>query len=429
MKKVFVAIMGYGVVGSGVYSILHENRLDIMHREGVDIEVKRILVRNMETSSSKPGAPVELFTTDEKEVISDGDISVVVECIGGTDPARSYILDALNARKTVVTANKEVISKYWFELEAAAKKSGAGLYMEGTVGGGIPILRTISDSMQANNIMEVMGIINGTTNYILTKMSEEGLDFETVLKEAQELGYAEADPTADVDGFDAAYKLSILSSMAFHAHIPTDVIYREGIRNLTRTDFKNAKTLGYTIKLIAVGKKSGNKIEVRVHPTMIPNSHPLASVRGPFNAIYLKGHAVGDIMLYGRGAGKMPTASAVVSDIICGIAANGNHKYMTFQNVEGLSPEAELEKNFRCIYCVRITANDQPGTMTSISGCFAKYGVSLKEVLQLGDAEGGLAQITFLTHMAEELSIKAALDEIRALSCVDKVDSLIRAEL
>lgn len=423
-----LAILGFGTVGSGVYRIATENHDDILHREQIDLRVGRILVRDFVHEPNLHLAPRELFTTSIEEILQDPTIEIVVECMGGVDPARTFILRALESGKTVVTSNKEVMSKHWYEFEKAAKKSGAGLYLEATVGGGIPIIRTITDSMQANNIERVMGIINGTTNYILTKMSEEGRPFEEVLHEAQKLGYAEANPTADVEGFDAMYKLSILSSMAFHAHMPIDVIYREGITKLTAEDFEAARLLGYEIKLLAIGKKTGHAIEVRVHPTMVPKSHPLASVRGVFNAIFLTGHAVDDVMLYGRGAGCMPTASAVMSDVIYACHAAGRHRYMTFRNEAGMSSEVELVRDFHCIYCIRLSVTDAPGTMASIAAVFAEHGVSLKDVLQLGERAGGSSHITFMTHMAQELSVQAALDAIQKLSCVQAVESVIRAE-
>lgn len=423
-----LAILGFGTVGSGVYRIVTENHDDILHREQIDLRVGRILVRDFVHEPNLHLAPRELFTTSIEEILQDPTIEIVVECMGGVEPARTFILRALESGKTVVTSNKEVMSKHWYEFEKAAKKSGAGLYLEATVGGGIPIIRTITDSMQANNIERVMGIINGTTNYILTKMSEEGRPFEEVLHEAQKLGYAEANPTADVEGFDAMYKLSILSSMAFHAHMPIDVIYREGITKLTAEDFEAARLLGYEIKLLAIGKKTGHAIEVRVHPTMVPKSHPLASVRGVFNAIFLTGHAVDDVMLYGRGAGCMPTASAVMSDVIYACHAAGRHRYMTFRNEAGMSSEVELVRDFHCIYCIRLSVTDAPGTMASIAAVFAEHGVSLKDVLQLGERAGGSSHITFMTHMAQELSVQAALDAIQKLSCVQAVESVIRAE-
>ncbi len=423
-----LAILGFGTVGSGVYRIATENHDDILHREQLHLRVGRILVRDFEHEPNLHLAPRALFTTSVDEILNDGGIDIVVECMGGVEPARTFILRALESGKTVVTSNKEVMSKHWYEFEAAAKASGAGLYLEATVGGGIPIIRTILDSMQANNIERVMGIINGTTNYILTKMAEEGRAFDEVLREAQQLGYAEANPTADVEGYDAMYKLSILSSMAFHAHMPIDVIYREGITRLTAEDFEAAELLGYEIKLLAIGKKSGNAIEVRVHPTMVPKAHPLASVRGVFNAIFLTGHAVGDVMLYGRGAGCMPTASAVMSDVIYACHATGRHRYMTFRNDAALSNEVELVRDFACVYCIRLSVADAPGTMAAIAAVFAGHGVSLKDVLQLGERVGGSSHITFMTHTAHELSVQAALDEIRRLPCVHEVESVIRAE-
>lgn len=428
MEHFQTAILGFGTVGSGVYRILADNRSDLIHREQMEVDVKRILVRDFVNEPNLDMAPRELFTTSFDDILNDDEIQVVVECLGGVEPARTFILGALQKGKTVVTSNKEVVSKHWPEFEQAAKASGAGLYMEATVGGGIPIIRTITDAMQANNITRVMGIINGTTNYILTCMSEGGTSFEEALKKAQELGYAEANSTADVEGYDAMYKLSILSSLAFHAHMPIDAIYREGISKLTAADFETAKKLGYCIKLLAIGKKNGTNIEVRVHPTMIPVTHPLASVSGVFNAIFLTGHAVDDVMLYGRGAGRMPTASAVVSDVIYACHAHKRHKYITFANNPEMSSEITLVRDFECIYCIRLHVTDRPGTLAAITQVFAKHNVSLKDVLQLGEIDGTSSRITFMTHMARELSVQEAVAEIENLSCVDEVESVIRAE-
>ncbi|MCE5187859.1 MAG: homoserine dehydrogenase [Eubacteriales bacterium] len=428
MKHYQVALLGFGTVGSGVYRVLSENGAQITHREGINISVKRILVRDFEQEPNLHLAPMELYTTSFDDIVNDPEIDIVAECMGGIEPARSFILRALGAGKTVVTSNKEVMSKHWPAFEQAAKSTGAGLYLEATVGGGIPILRTILDSMQANNISRVMGIINGTTNYILTQMTESGRSFEEALKEAQALGYAEANPTADVEGYDAMYKLSILSSMAFHAHMPIEVIYREGITKLTPADFETARLLGYTIKLLAIGKKAGKRIEVRVHPTMIPNTHPLASVRGVFNAIFLTGHAVDDIMLYGRGAGCMPTASAVVSDIVYACHHDQRHHYMTFVNEESISNEITLVCDFICIYSIRLKVADKPGTMAAIAAAFAEQGVSLKSVIQLGEPDGTSARITFITHAASEFAVRDSLKKIEALDCVSAVESVIRVE-
>ena len=428
MERFSIAILGFGTVGSGVYRILTENRNALLHKEQLEPVVRRILVRDFVNEPNIDLAPRALFTTAFGDIVNDPEIRIVVECLGGEEPARTFILDALQAGKTVVTSNKEVVSKHWSEFERAAKSSGAGLYMEATVGGGIPILRTITDSMQANNITRVMGIINGTTNYILTRMNESGKSFDEALAEAKSLGYAEANPTADIEGYDAVYKLSILSSLAFHAHIPVDVIYREGITKLSKADFDTAALLGYTIKLLAIGKKNGARIEVRVHPTMLPKTHPLASVSGVFNAIFLTGHAVDDVMLYGRGAGCMPTASAVVSDVIYACHRDRNHQYPTFVNNPALSEEISLVTDFCCIYCVRLHVVDRPGTMAAVAKVFADHNVSLKDVLQLGEIEGSSSRITFVTHMANENNLQAALAEIRALPCVEDIESVIRAE-
>ena len=296
MKQYRIAVLGFGTVGLGVYRVLTEGRASITHREGIEVDVAKILVRDFEHEPNIDKAPRELFTTNVQDILTDASISLVVECMGGTEPARTFILGALNAGKTVVTSNKEVIAKHWPEFVAAAKASGAGLYIEATVGGGIPVIRTVIDAMQGNNINRVMGIVNGTTNYILTRMKNEGADFADVLKDAQKLGYAEANPTADVEGFDAMYKLSILGSLAFHAHVPIAHISREGITKLSGADFAAAEALGYAIKLLAIGKKGEAGIEMRVHPTMIPASHPLAGVNDVFNGIFLTGDAVGDIM-------------------------------------------------------------------------------------------------------------------------------------
>lgn len=426
MRSYQVAILGFGVVGSGVYQILNKNHDDLKHREGLELHTKRVLVRSLKPQYFEL-APEELFTTNYYNILNDEEISIVIECMGGIEPARTFILKALTAGKTVVTSNKEVISKHWFEFEKTAKKSGAGLYYEATVGGGIPILRTVTDSMQANNISRVMGIINGTTNYILTRMSLDCKAYSDTLKEAQELGYAEADPTADVEGFDATYKLSILASMAFHAHLPVPVIYREGITNLSAEDFDMAKQLGYTIKLLAIGKKNGTSIEVRVHPTMIPITHPLSGVRGVFNAVFLTGSAVDDVMLYGRGAGAMPTASAVVSDVIYACHREGRHRYMTFVNREELSDVIELVDNFESGYCTRIRVTDCAGVLSEVAAVYAEHGVSISTVLQT-QAENGEASLTLVTHKARERDMNEALEQLMGLDCVKAIQSTIRVE-
>lgn len=436
LKNINIAVLGFGTVGTGVYRVLNENRPDIEHREGLSITVSRILVRPPIDKPRGENAPKELFTTDINDIVNDESISIVAECIGGIEPARTYILQALKAGKTVVTSNKEVISKHWHEFHEAAQNSGAGLYIEATVAGGIPLIRTLQDGLQANNMNSIMGIINGTTNFILTNMSDEGLEFDDVLRAAQENGYAEADPTADVEGYDATYKLSILASLGFHTHIPVNAIHREGITKLTKADFKTARELGYEIKLLAIGKKrtvDGKRlVEVRVHPTMIKKSHPLASIRGPFNAVFLNGNAVGDVMLYGRGAGQLPTASAVVSDIIYACHNDGAHRHPTFKNIPDIDSGTLCLDDWQSIYCIRMRVNDQPGVLYAITGVFAKYNVSLKSVLQLDasvKSDGQeIAWITFVTHTAKELAVQGAAKTIGELDCVEEIESIIRVE-
>ncbi len=433
MKQVNVAILGFGVVGSGVYKLLQENHSDIIHREEIDFQVRRVLIKDFAHEPNLNLAPRETFTTALDDILNDASISVVVECMGGVEPARTFILGALNAGKTVVTSNKEVISKHWYAFEEAARKTGAGLYIEATVGGGIPLLRTITDSLQGNNISSVMGIINGTTNFILTRMSEQGREFDEVLKEAQSRGYAEANPVADVEGYDATYKLSILSSLCFHTHMPIDAIHREGIVKLTKADFDTARQLGYEIKLLAIGKKAaGNNVEVRVHPTMLPKTHPLAAIRGSFNAVFITGNAVGDVMLYGRGAGQMPTASAVVGDMIYACHHEGKHRYNSFRNIPDMDVDTHLVKDWESVYCIRTRVLDKPGVLSAIAGAFANHGVSLKSVLQLAEpqmnGDSQVAWITFVTHKARELGVQDALKEIEGMDTTQCVESIIRVE-
>ena len=330
MKKVGVAILGLGVVGGGTYQILTEHREFYQRTQDVDIVVESVLELNRERARSL-GVPEEKIASNIAEIVSNPDVNIVVEVIGGIDAAREFVLAALNAGKTVVTSNKELFCKYSHELERAAKRQNAGLYFEASCVGGVPIIRTLLDGVQANVITSMMGIINGTTNYILSKMTDEGSSYEDCLKEAQRLGYAEANPTADVEGFDAAYKLSILSSLAFHTKVPFSKVFREGITGVSKEDIADGKTMGYVLKLLAIGKQSHDGIEVRVHPTFVRKDHPLAAVNDSFNAVYLTGDSVGDVMLYGRGAGALPTGSAIVSDIIYA-ATHSENKYSTFKN-------------------------------------------------------------------------------------------------
>ncbi|NLK34223.1 MAG: homoserine dehydrogenase, partial [Gracilibacteraceae bacterium] len=321
MGKVRIALLGFGTVGQGVWTILNTNKDEIIRKCGCEIEVAKILVRDPERPRGVK-VPEGIITTDINDIINDASIKIIIELIGGTEPAKEYILKAMKRKKHVVTANKLLLATQGEELFRAAEQERVLFYYEASVGGGIPIIREINESLTANRINKLVGIINGTTNYILTRMTREGMDFNEALREAQEKGYAEADPTSDVEGYDAAYKLAIMSSLSFNTKIDFSSIYREGISNIKAVDIDYANRFGYVIKLLAIGKESEGKLELRVHPAMVPQNHPIANVNDSFNAIFIKGNAVGDLMLYGRGAGDLPTGSAVVGDIISILRSN-----------------------------------------------------------------------------------------------------------
>ncbi len=423
MKKVGVAILGLGVVGGGTYQILTEHREYYQKTQDVDIVVESVLELNRERALAL-GVPEEKVASNIAEVISNPDVNIVVEVIGGIGCARDFVLAALNAGKTVVTSNKELVCKYSHELERAAKRHNAGLYFEASCVGGVPVIRTLLDGVQANHITGMMGIINGTTNYILTKMSNEGASYEEVLKEAQKLGYAEANPSADVEGFDAAYKLSILSSLAFHTKVPFIKVFREGITGIATEDIAHGKELGYALKLLAIGKQSEQGIEVRVHPTFIRKEHPLAAVNDCFNAVYLTGDAVDDIMLYGRGAGALPTGSAIVSDIIYA-ATHSENKYSTFKNNATAEKDVKFVNDFSSAYYLRLTVADKAGVLSKISAIFGKYGISIVEMIQKAN-ENGQATLILVTHETKELSVRNAVSKINALDEIAKVESILR---
>ena len=425
MKTVGVAILGLGVVGSGTYRILTEHREFYRRTQDIDVNVECVLEINRERALAL-GIEPQKICGNIAEIVSNPNVDIVVEVIGGVEPAKSFVLAALHSGKTVVTSNKELFCKYWHELEKAAKRTNAGLYFEASCVGGVPIIRTLIDGMQANVIGSLTGIINGTTNYILTRMSREGLGYEEVLKDAQALGYAEANPSADVEGYDAAYKLSILSSLAFHTKVPLDKVYREGITNIQAQDIAYGDELGYVLKLLAIGKNGEKGVEVRVHPAFIRKDHPLASVNDSFNAVYLKGDSVGDIMLYGRGAGDMPTGSAIVSDVIYA-ATHNDVKYATFKNGATAESGVKFVTDFRSRYYIRFTAKDRAGVLAKVAGIFAKYNISIIDLIQKGeDCEN--IPIILITHETNEYSVRRALDKIGALEDVVSVDSMIRVE-
>lgn len=423
MKKIGVALLGLGTVGGGTYRILKANHDNIMKNDGVDVEVRHIIERDRAKAEAL-GVDMNIVSTDIDKVVNDKEVSIVAEFFGGIEPAKTFLIKCLLAGKSIVTANKELFSKHWGELEDAAKKGKAGLYFEASCVGGVPVIRTLTESMQGNNIESLMGIVNGTTNFILSKMADEGQEYEDVLKEAQRLGYAEANPSADVDGFDSTYKLSILSSLAFHTKVPVDKIYREGISRISKEDIAYGKRFGYTLKLLAIAKRVNGKIEARVHPAFIPDTHPLASVKGSFNAVHIVGDNVGDIMLYGRGAGDLPTGSAIVSDIVFA-SKQQKHKFMPFKNSNDVS-DKNFAKDFFCDYYVRMSVDDETGVLAKIAGVFAANKVSINTMIQ--ESEGGVAKIIFLIHKTGENNINKALEKIEKLPCVQSVDSLIRVE-
>lgn len=423
MKTVKIGFLGMGNVGSGAYAILKNNAPLIEEREGLRIIVKRALVRSLDKARPN-GVDTDILTTNPQDVLNDPEIEIIAEFLGGKEPAREYMLQALKNGKTVVTANKVALSQCWPELEECAREHNAGLYFEASAAGGIPIIRTLISSMQANDIDRIMGIINGTTNYILSAMSKDGRDYAPVLADAQRLGLAEPDPTLDVEGMDAAFKLSILSSLAFHTRVPVDKVYVEGITNIAGADIRLGQEFGLVLKLLAIGKKQDGHIEVRVHPTFISEEHPLASIDGATNAVFIRGNAVGELMLSGQGAGSLPTGSAVVSDIIYA-AHQDAHQYTTFPNIE--QSQASFSYNWETGFYVRLTCPDRPGVLAAIAGVFARYGVSIASMVQKPASNDDGVPLIFLTHSSKELSLKQAAEELAKLDQV-KVNSIIRVE-
>lgn len=430
MKKVKIALLGLGNVGRGVWMILNSNKEEIMKRSGYEVEVAKILVRDI----SKPRGvevPLGLLTTDFNDIINDDEIKIIVEVVGGIEPAREYMIAAMDKKKHIVTANKMLLATGGDELFENADKEGVMFNYEASVAGGIPIINGINESLTANKVERLYGIVNGTTNYILTKMAFDGLDFNDALKEAQEMGYAEADPTSDIEGFDSQYKLAILSSLAFGTKIKIEDVYREGITKIESVDIQYAKEFKKVIKLLAIVKDNDGRLELRVHPTMIPENHPLANVYDSFNAVLIKGNAVGDLMFYGRGAGDLPTGSAVVSDVVSILRSNiemENLNPVVKNNlwVKEISDISEIDSK----YYMRLTVADRPGVLGEISSVVGANNVSLRSVIQKGlDVENeNKVTIVLVTHMTKEGNIKAAIEELYKLDAVYKINNFIRME-
>ncbi len=423
MKKVGVAILGLGVVGGGTYKILTEHREDYRRTHKIDLVVENVLELRKERALAL-GVEESKIADNIAVICSNPEVDIVIEVMGGVEPAKTFVLAALNAGKSVVTSNKELFCKYSHELEKAAIKNHCGLFYEASCVGGVPVIRALLDNLQGNKILSMMGIINGTTNYILTKMSREGASYEEVLKEAQKLGYAEANPVSDVEGYDATYKLSILSSLAFHTKIPYTKIYREGITGISVEDIEYGKQFGYAIKLLAIGKNGDNGIEVRVHPAFIPCDHPLASVNDSYNAVYITGDSVEDVMLYGRGAGALPTGSAIVGDVIY-CATHTNYRYSTFTNTEDAAPNTKFIENFESAYYIRLEANNRTGVLAKVTSIFSRCGINVAQMIQK-DGEGDQVPVIFVTHKTKEHSVNKAVEEINAIPEIAKVAAVIR---
>jgi len=421
-KSLRVGMLGCGVVGSEIARLLVANADDLAARSGAKLELVKVAVRDL----NRKNIAKELLTTDLASVVKDPNIDLIIEVIGGIEPARGLILAALESGKSVVTANKALLAKHGGELFAAADKFGADLYYEAAVAGAIPILRPLRESLVGDHIQKIMGIVNGTTNFILTKMDESGAAFGDALAEAQALGFAEADPTADVEGFDAAAKAAILASLAFHSRVTGDDVYREGITKITSTDVAVARSLDLVIKLLAIAElNSDGQISVRVHPTLISRNHPLAAVRESFNAVFVEAEAAGALMFYGRGAGGTPTASAVLGDLV----AVARHRISG-----GLGPrESDYADraiatigNTRTRYLIRLEVADRPGVLAAVAQTFAKHDVSIQTVRQTGRGEN--AELIVMTHKATDGALSETVAGLKALDSVKDVASVIRVE-
>ncbi|MDZ4169775.1 MAG: homoserine dehydrogenase [Coriobacteriia bacterium] len=427
MRTIRVGLIGLGTVGSGVIDIIARHAEDFRRRAGVDIRLTRFADRATERFADL-GLDPATCTTDAFEVTADPDVDVVIELIGGTGVARDVVLSALKAGKSVVTANKALLATHGEEVMEAAEAAGVEIRFEASVGGGIPIIGPLKHSLTGNEITRVMGIVNGTTNYMLTRMGQDGLDYATALAEAQAKGFAEADPTADVDGHDAAAKIAILASIAFNSRVTLEQVPSEGIRGLAPADIDYAREIGYRVKLLAIANRTPDGIDIRVHPTMIPVAHPLASVDGVYNAIYVVGDAVGETMFFGEGAGSLPAASAVVGDLVevardiqadcpatVGCTCTEHHALRDISTL-------------RTRYYVRLLVVDAPGVLAACARDFGDHGVSLASVIQRGEEESETVELVFVTHTALEADVRASLARIEASDAVREVSAVIRVE-
>jgi homoserine dehydrogenase len=429
MKKINIGIIGFGTVGSGTVKILIENKELIKERTNLEINIKKIATRN--TSKERQiKVPSEMLTSNVNSLINDPEIDIIVELIGGIHPAKEFIMEAISQGKHIVTANKALLATEGDEIFSLAQQKKVEIGFEASVAGGIPIIKVLREGLIANKIKSMYGIINGTSNYILTKMTDENKDFSVALKEAQELGYAEADPTLDIEGIDSAHKLAILARLAYGIRIPFNKIHIEGISKITPQDIEFASELGYKVKLLAIAKETNSKIELRVNPTMIPKEYLISKVDGVYNAIYVEGDATGSTLYYGRGAGSMPTGSSVVSDIIDisrNILKNSIQRipviYETRRNIE-----LKDMKDIVSMYYFRFFAIDKPGVLSKISGILGNHNISIASVIQKGRRVGEAVPLVVLTHEAKESDVLKAIEDIDKLPVVAGKTAFIRVE-
>jgi len=425
-----VGIIGFGTVGTGTAKILLENNVVIEEKTGLQINLQSIADLDTERDRGVK-IPEGILTREVSDVIDNPDIHIVVELMGGIQPAKDFILRALNNGKHVVTANKALLATEGKEIFEAAEKNSVSVGLEAAVAGGIPIIKVLKEGLVANRILSIYGIINGTSNYILTKMTEDGIDFSDALKEARSLGYAEADPTLDIEGFDTAHKLTIISSLAFGIPLSYEKIYIEGITRLTLQDIEFAGELGYKIKLLAITKSVNGEVELRVHPTMIPENYLISRVDGVLNAVYVMGDAVGETLYYGRGAGDMPTGSAVVSDIV-DIAGDIRNNGVSSLGTDFIGKRSDLKikaiGDIESMYYFRFTALDRPGVLSRISGILGDYNIGIAAVIQKGRRAGAAVPLVVLTHKARERDVQKALQEIDRLDVVADRTAFIRVE-
>ena len=425
MRKIRVGLLGCGIVGGSTARLLAEHREDIASRAGAEVEVTRVAVRSLTKARDVEFAD-GVLTTDPWEVVQDPDIDVIVEAIGGIEPARDLIIAATKSGKHVVTANKELLATLGRDVMEAADEAGVDLLFEAAVGGGIPIIRPMKESLAGERVKRVTGIVNGTTNFILTRMSDTGEGFGEALAEAERLGYTELDPSADIEGYDAASKLAILATLAFNARVVAGDVAREGIARVTAADIKAAADLGYVVKLLAVAERTDGEISARVHPAMIPRTHPLASVRDVFNAVFVEGENVGELMFFGRGAGGGPTGTAVVGDVVevaRNIVTGGRSVGCTCYETDA---RIKHQDDARVRYYVVLSVADQPGVLASVAGVFAQHGVSIASVRQEGAGED--ASLALITHVASEGEHRLTLRDLATLPVVKSIETTMRVE-